>query len=643
MKQFLFAGWMALVLLGLMACSGETGPAQAQPEQTTQAVNPAEDMNRENPTPQMQTEYISAVPEEYFAPSDHPGQVVEITYGSRDYTDPAAPAIQKTAYVYLPCGYDETDEDTRYDVLYLMHGWTMTAGDFFDTARSGIVPMLDHMVENGDIPPVIVVCATFDAQNRSQGFSRSVEELSVFHRDLRENLIPTVESRYHTYAQDVTEEGLQASREHRAFGGFSLGVVTTWYQFIYNLDYIKYFVPMSGDCWIMGTYGGLYQPVETVDYLERVVSDGGWNGDDFYIYQGIGTDDPIWDQTDSQIQEMLTRDLFTAENLHYAIIQGGRHDIDACERYLYHALQNFFGDQEGTHLNFEPVTRDTLVRDVMDDPVFEDYGRLLFPVDRTIPQDMTLENVGDILVWYNYINPDTTVEIVNTLGEQAAAGEQIFYEIYTEAERAADPDKEDTGLFFFRGEPGGKTAICNAGGGFMYVGAMQDSFPHALELSKNGYNAFALIYRPGAQTACEDLAQAIAFLHENAEELGIDMTDYSLWGGSAGGRMAAWLGTYGTEEFGEEAYPRPAAVIMQYTGLSEVTGDEPPTYCCVGTSDGIAPYRVMEERVRRIQANGTDAEVEVFEGLPHGFGLGEGTVAEGWIDRAIVFWERQMP
>ena len=24
------------------------------------------------------------------------------------------------------------------------------------------------------------------------------------------------------------------------------------------------------------------------------------------------------------------------------------------------------------------------------------------------------------------------------------------------------------------------------------------------------------------------------------------------------------------------------------TGLSEVTGDEPPTYACVGTSDGIA-------------------------------------------------------
>lgn len=210
--------------------------------------------------------------------------------------------------------------------------------------------MLDHMIENGDIPPLIVVCATFDAQNQSQSFSRSVEELSVFHNDLRENLIPYVESRYHTYAEDVTPEAFQASRAHRAFGGFSLGAVTTWYQFIYNLDYIQYFLPMSGDCWIMGTYGGRYYPVETVDYLENMLAEGGYGENDFRIYQGIGTDDPIWDQTDSQIQEMFTRSTFTPENLHYAIIQGGRHDIDACERYIYYALQDFFGEKVGRAL-----------------------------------------------------------------------------------------------------------------------------------------------------------------------------------------------------------------------------------------------------------------------------------------------------
>ena len=81
----------------------------------------------------------------------------------------------------------------------------------------------------------------------------------------------------------------------------------------------------------------------------------------------------------------------------------------------------------------------------------------------------------------------------------------------------------------------------------MYVGAMHDSFPHALELSKMGYNAFALIYRPGAQTACEDLARAITFIFEHADELEVDTACYSLWGGSAGGRMAATLGSYGLE------------------------------------------------------------------------------------------------
>ena len=48
----------------------------------------------------------------------------------------------------------------------------------------------------------------------------------------------------------------------------------------------------------------------------------------------------------------------------------------------------------------------------------------------------------------------------------------------------------------------------------------------------------------------------------------------------------------------------------------------------------------MENYISRIQADGTDAQIEVFDGLRHGFGLGEGTVAEGWIDRAVSFWER---
>lgn len=291
-------------------------------------------------------------------------------------------------------------------------------------------------------------------------------------------------------------------------------------------------------------------------------------------------------------------------------------------------------------LTFTPVDRDTPIQAVMDNPVFGDYGRLLFPVESGWWNGETLEDLR--LTFYSHIDPEATVAVINNLGTRAASGETVFYDIYTAEEKARDPAKADTGLFFFRGEAGAKTAICNAGGAFAYVGAMHDSFPHALALSQRGYNAFALIYRPGAQTACEDLARAIAFLHENAAALHIDMAGYSLWGGSAGARMAAWLGAYGTEAFGEAAWPRPAAVIMQYTGMSEITGNEPPTYSCVGTRDGIASWRVMKQRTARIRAQGTDAEIEIFEGLAHGFGLGTGTVAEGWLDHALSFWERQL-
>ena len=285
-------------------------------------------------------------------------------------------------------------------------------------------------------------------------------------------------------------------------------------------------------------------------------------------------------------------------------------------------------------------TVDTSIGDVIGYPGFAGYGRLIFPVNGGYYGGSTLGTLS--LTWYSNIQPDKTVGIANYLKGHADTGDVIFYDIYSEEEKQTDPGKKDTGLFFFRGNPGAKFSIVNAGGGFAYVGAMHDSFPHALELSKKGYNAFALIYRPGARTACEDLARAIAFIIDHADELAVDTRDYALWGGSAGARMAAWLGTYGTQSFGEAVYPRPAAVIMQYTGLTEVTGQEPPTYNCAGTSDGIASYRTMENRIRAIRANGTAAKIEVFKGLSHGFGLGTGTVAEGWIDNAVAFWEGQM-
>ncbi|MBR1438827.1 MAG: alpha/beta hydrolase [Synergistaceae bacterium] len=198
----------------------------------------------------------------------------------------------------------------------------------------------------------------------------------------------------------------------------------------------------------------------------------------------------------------------------------------------------------GAAFALETVNINTKITDVIHNPAFGDYGRLIFPADEYYYSGRTLVDLR--LTWYSNIKPSRTVDIVNYMLGQVQNGRKIFYRIYPDD----DPRAEDTGLFFFRGKKGAKFAVCNAGGGFVFVGAMHDSFPHALELSRKGYNAFALIYRPGAETACEDLARAIAFIHENAEDLGVDVEGYSLWGGSAGARMAAWLGAYGTEAEG---------------------------------------------------------------------------------------------
>ena len=599
-----------------------------------------------------QTGFTKAVPASYRQPANEQGNVVRVDYESQDFVRDNA-AVTKTAYVYLPFGYDENDTTKKYNIIYLMHGWGGHAGEYFEYTTTKNV--FDNLIQNGDIQPAIIVSATFYNDNSDRGFGGSVEAFRAFHLDFEKYLMPTIEGRFHTYAASTSDEGLKASRDHRAFGGFSLGSVTTWLEFCYDYDYIRYFLPMSGSCWYYGTYGD-FQIEKNVDFIEQLVKENSLDNKGYFIYHAVGTKDSVKSQSIDMADEMLTRDIFTPD--HYVFYQkdGGYHDFEAVQEYLYNALPLFFksmgtddADSELSEGNMPLIqtpdyTIASTVNDVIQTPAFRDFGYLLFPVHRSVSPGMTLEAVSSssVYVWYNYINKYKTVEILNALKSRAEAGQTIFYDIYSDAEKSDDPDKADTGLFFFKGERNKPFAIVNAGGGFSYVGAMHDSFPHALELSKKGYNAFALIYRPGAQTASEDLARAIAFIHDHADELGVSTKDYSLWGGSAGARMAAWLGSYGTESFGQKAYPRPSAVIMQYTGLSEVTGTEPPTYNCVGTSDGIASYQTMQNRINRIKANGTDAEIDIFSGLPHGFGLGEGTVAEGWIEHAVSFWERQM-
>jgi len=87
--------------------------------------------------------------------------------------------------------------------------------------------------------------------------------------------------------------------------------------------------------------------------------------------------------------------------------------------------------------------------------------------------------------------------------------------------------------------------------------------------------------------------------------------------------------------------PQASAVVMQYTGYTTVSPYDSPTYACCGTNDGIASWRTMQSRLESLSALGIPTEYHSYNGLPHGFGLGTGTVAEGWLQDAIRFWQSQ--
>lgn len=276
--------------------------------------------------------------------------------------------------------------------------------------------------------------------------------------------------------------------------------------------------------------------------------------------------------------------------------------------------------------------------DILDQPSFAGFATRLLPWDdRAYDPAMPLSQIGQLLPYHSAVDTGTVVAGLNRMIDDAAAGQTVFHDIYPKGHSA----QPLTGLFFFRGLPGAPFAVIAPGGGFAYVGSVHEGFPYAQEISEAGLNAFVLKYRAGqgGQIATQDMAAAITWIFQNADALGVSTEGYSVWGSSAGARMAAFIGSHGTAAFGGGDLPRPAAVIMAYTSHSDVSSDEPPTFFVVGAQDGIALPANMERRIEALRGMGTEVEYHHIPGVGHGFGTGKGTPAEGWIADAIRFWQ----
>ena len=154
----------------------------------------------------------------------------------------------------------------------------------------------------------------------------------------------------------MTPEALRRSRGNRAFGGFSLGSVTTWAVFADALDVVKYYLPMSGDCWRFEHFGGREHPDLAASFLSETALASGYTRDDYYIFAATGTEDSAYEILPPQLAEMkkypkafaYTQKDFSRGNMIYYLADGNKHGYRYTYEYIFNALPLFFQDENET-------------------------------------------------------------------------------------------------------------------------------------------------------------------------------------------------------------------------------------------------------------------------------------------------------
>ena len=274
------------------------------------------------------------------------------------------------------------------------------------------------------------------------------------------------------------------------------------------------------------------------------------------------------------------------------------------------------------------------------------------------------------------------VDAANWLLEEASAGKVKNIPIWTDEEKAEDPEKERTGLLFFPAADSGNGAkpyiILCAGGAYMSVCNLLEAFPSAMLLTKRGYNVSALTYRTASMPLLpkpqEDLAKAVRVIEEHAEELNVLPGDYAVCGFSAGAHLA---GSFGTDNLGYACYgvPEPVTLMLAYPATSafafdpsyaegteyinKMIGEDwteeklcqasvernlsktcPPVFVTHSRDDRTVPFCSSELLARSLEELQVPYRFKPVDGCDHGFSSGFGE-SEGWLDEACDFFEEQ--
>ncbi len=279
----------------------------------------------------------SPVPEYAFAPCEQAGSLNRFTYHSR--LEDGTP-IEKAATVYLPWGYDPA---ARYPVLYLMHGGGGDETEWFRAfgGVAGLKNLLDQAIATGHCKPLIAVTPTYFVPGDPAVHRDPAVAVHLTHRfpeELTRDLIPAIDEAYPTIAD----------REHRAFGGFSMGAETTWSVLADAGCDVRTVLPLSGDYWAVALKGGKDHPAETADALIARMNARGMTAADHRILAATGDGDIAYEALDALVRELATRPGFIladtpdAGNLCYLLKQGGLHCYQHGWEYVWQLLPLLF-------------------------------------------------------------------------------------------------------------------------------------------------------------------------------------------------------------------------------------------------------------------------------------------------------------
>jgi acetyl esterase/lipase len=309
--------------------------------------------------------------------------------------------------------------------------------------------------------------------------------------------------------------------------------------------------------------------------------------------------------------------------------------------------------------SYAHVTVKTTFANIVGNPAFAGFGPYVLPTE--VPSEVkamgpaTPEILHVAAAQLKFWDPQTMIDGLNFLIDEVNAGVPIWHPLYSAQEIAADPTKKSAGLWFIPGDANKPLAFIAAGGGFRAVASIQEAFPHAQKLHELGYNVAILKYRVSSvqgdgtsgqknaavQRAIDDMAAAMAMLKTNADAWHISFANYCVWGSSAGGEiMNAWTSDspLGAKAHG---FDLPAVVVAAYTPPDQTvaTASLPPYFIVQGAADTTVSVPAVDKFVGQLKAAGVTVQYTKYPAVGHGFGLGTGTSAAGWIDHAIAFWQ----